>query len=110
MLKFIYRDTRNHSKESIAERRYHRMKGKSLKNILLDRFLNNYGYDKGIVTANAIVDNILNIIEQYSPIVCVKHRALICHSPAMSAEGSIPLLSIPWRMHCIVPGACWHRS
>lgn len=65
MLKFFNRDTRDHSKESIAERRYHRIKGKSLKNILLDRFLNNYGYDKGIVTAKAIVDNILTLIEQY---------------------------------------------
>lgn len=59
------RDTRDYSKESIAERRYQRMKGKSLKNILLDRFINQYGYDKGIVTANAIVDNILSLIEQY---------------------------------------------
>ena len=46
-LKFIPRDTRDHSKESIAERRYHRIKGKSLKKILVDRFLNHYGYDKG---------------------------------------------------------------
>ena len=65
MLKFINRDTRDHSKESLAIRRYHRIKGKSLKNIILNRFINNYGYDKGIITANAIVDDILNIIEQY---------------------------------------------
>ena len=83
MLKFINRDTRNHSKESIAERRYHRMKGKSLKNILLDRFINNYGYDKGIVTANAIVDNILNIIEQYyrySDNSFIKHGQMVWHA------------------------------
>jgi hypothetical protein len=42
-----------------------RIKGKSLKNIMLDRFLNNYGYDKGIITASAIVDDILAIIENY---------------------------------------------
>lgn len=64
-LKFINRDTRDQSKESIAERRYHRIKGKSLKNIILDRFINNYGYDKGTVTANAIVDDIITLIEQY---------------------------------------------
>ena len=83
MLKFINRDTRNHSKESIAERRYHRMKGKSLKNILLDRFLNNYGYDKGVVTANAIVDNILTIIEQYyrySDNSFIKHGQMVWHA------------------------------
>jgi len=83
MLKFINRDTRDHSKESIAERRYHRIKGKSLKNILLDRFLNNYGYDKGIVTANAIVDNILCIIEQYyrySDNSFIKHGQMVWHA------------------------------
>jgi len=64
-LKFIPRDTRNHSKESMAERRYHRIKGKSLKKIILDRFINHYGYDKGVVTASAIVDDILNIVEHY---------------------------------------------
>lgn len=64
-LKFIARDTRNHSKESIAERRYQRIKGKSLKNILLERFIHKYGYDKGVVTANAIVDDILLLVETY---------------------------------------------
>jgi hypothetical protein len=64
-LKFIARDTRDHSKESIAERRYQRIKGKSLKNILIERFINKYGYDKGIVTANAIVDDILLLVETY---------------------------------------------
>jgi hypothetical protein len=64
-LKFIPRDTRDHSIESMAERRYHRIKGKSLKKILVDRFLNHYGYDKGTVTANAIVDDILNVIDNY---------------------------------------------
>jgi hypothetical protein len=82
-LKFVARDTRDFSKESIAERRYHRIKGKSLKNILLDRFLNNYGYDKGIVTANAIVDNILTIIEQYyrhSDNSFIKQGQLVWHA------------------------------
>jgi len=64
-LKFIPRDTRDHSKETLAQRRYFRIKGKSLKNILLERFINKYGYDKGIVTANAIVDDILMLVETY---------------------------------------------
>lgn len=64
-LKFMNRDTRDHSKESIAERRYQRMKGKSLKNILIERFTNKYGYDKGIVMAKAIVDDILLLVETY---------------------------------------------
>jgi hypothetical protein len=64
-LKFINRDTRDHSKEAIYQRRYKRMKGKSLKNILIERFINKYGYDKGVVTANAIVDDILMLVETY---------------------------------------------
>ena len=64
-LKFINRDTRDHSRESLAQRRYHRIKGKTLKNILLDRFINKYGYDKGIITASAIVDDILTLIQGY---------------------------------------------
>ena len=64
-LKFIPRDTRDHSNKAITNRRYKRMKGKSLKNILLERFINKYGYDKGIVTANAIVDDILLLVETY---------------------------------------------
>lgn len=64
-LKFMPRDTRDHSKESMAQRRFHRMKGKSLKNILLERFINKYGYDKGVVTANAIIDDILLLVETY---------------------------------------------
>ncbi len=64
-LKFVPRDTRDHSKSSIALRRYNRIKGKSLKHILLDRFLNQYGYDKGLVTVNAIIDDLLNLIEHY---------------------------------------------
>lgn len=64
-LKFVPRDTRDHSVSSIALRRYNRIKGKSLKHILMDRFMNQYGYDKGLVTANAIVDDLLKLIEGY---------------------------------------------
>jgi hypothetical protein len=83
MLKFMNRDTRDHSKESIAQRRHQRVKGKSLKNILLDRFLNNYGYDKGIITAAAIVDDILNIIEnyyRYSDNSFIKNGQMVWHA------------------------------
>ena len=64
-LRFIPRDTRDHSLAADAFREYKRMKGKSLKHIVLDRFLNHYGYDKGTVTASAIVDDLLTLIEQY---------------------------------------------
>lgn len=64
-LPFIPRDTRDFSSQSIALRRHLRMKGKSLKHILLDRFLNHYGYDKGAVTASAIIDDLLQLVEHY---------------------------------------------
>jgi len=64
-LRFLPRDTRDFSPHAIALREYNRIKGKSLKHILLDRFLNHYGYDKGAVTALAIIDDLLALIEQY---------------------------------------------
>jgi hypothetical protein len=64
-LRFIPRDTSDFSPTAIASRRYRRIKGKSLKHIVLDRFLNHYGYDKGAVTASAIIDDLLALIEQY---------------------------------------------
>lgn len=83
MLKFLNRDMRDHSKESIAQRRYMRIKGKSLKNILLERFLNKYGYDKGIITAGAIVDDLLTIIEnyyRYSDNSFIKNGQMVYHA------------------------------
>lgn len=83
MLKFLNRDLRDHSRESIAQRRHLRMKGKSLKQVLLDRFLNNYGYDKGIVTATAIIDDLLTIIENYyrfSDNSFVKNGQMVWHA------------------------------
>lgn len=64
-LQFIPRDTRDQSPQAFAQRRYNRIKGKSLKHILLDRFLNQYGYDKGTITASAIIDDLLSLIEQF---------------------------------------------
>jgi hypothetical protein len=64
-MKFIPRDTRDHSADANSERRFKRLKGKTIKKIILDKFLNQYGYDKGVVTANAIVDDLLITIEQY---------------------------------------------
>jgi hypothetical protein len=64
-LPFLPRDTRDHSPQAFALREYKRIRGKSRKHILLDRFINNYGYDKGTVTASAIVDDVLTLIEQF---------------------------------------------
>ena len=65
LLPFVPRDTSDHSVPTIAQKRFGRIKAKSLKHVLLDRFLNHYGFDKGAVVAAVIVDDILTIIEQF---------------------------------------------
>jgi hypothetical protein len=64
-LRFIRRDLDDCSEPTMRERRYKRLKGKTLRQILLHRFLTQYGYDKGAVTAGAIIDDMLLLIEQY---------------------------------------------
>ena len=41
------------------------MQAKSLKSILLHEFLNEYAYEKGKITASAIVEDIIGLIEAY---------------------------------------------
>jgi hypothetical protein len=53
------------TKEQIQLKKSRRLKDKNIKNLLLYRFLNHYGYDKGEITAKAIIDDILKIIEDY---------------------------------------------
>lgn len=53
------------TKAQIQLKKVRRLKSKSLESLLLHRFLNHYGYDKGEVTARAIVDDILQLIDEY---------------------------------------------
>ncbi len=53
------------TKEQIQLKKMRRLKDKSLSQLLLQRFLNNYGYDKGEITAKAIVEDILQLIEDF---------------------------------------------
>jgi hypothetical protein len=53
------------TKEQIQLKKYRRLKDKSLEQLLLHRFLNNYGYDKGEITAKAIITDILKLIDDY---------------------------------------------
>ncbi len=53
------------TKAQIQLKKMRRMKDKNLRQHLLYRFLNHYGYDKGEVTAKAIIDDILALIEEY---------------------------------------------
>jgi hypothetical protein len=53
------------TKEQIQLKKYRRLKDKSLENLLMHRFLNQYGYDKGEITAQAIIQDILKLIDDY---------------------------------------------
>jgi hypothetical protein len=53
------------TKEQIQLKKLRRLKAKGLRQMLVHRFLNNYGYDKGEITARAIVDDILKLIDDY---------------------------------------------
>lgn len=53
------------TKAHIQNKKYRRLRDKSLEQHLLFRFLNNYGYDKGQITAKAIINDILQVIEDY---------------------------------------------
>jgi len=53
------------TKAQIKLKKSKRLKDKNLRQHLLYNFLNNYGYDKGSVTAKAIINDILQEIEDY---------------------------------------------
>lgn len=51
--------------EEVNLKKFRRIHDKSLEQVLLHRFLNHYGYDKGDVTARAIVTDLLQLIERH---------------------------------------------
>lgn len=53
------------TKHEVNLKKFRRINDKSLRQHLIHKFLNSYGYDKGEVTAQAIVDDILETIEHY---------------------------------------------
>ena len=53
------------TKEQIQLKKFRRIKDKSLEQLLLHRFLNNYGYDRGEITAKAIINDILKLVDDY---------------------------------------------
>lgn len=61
------------SKQQIQLKKCRRLKDKNLRQHLLYRFLNNYGYDKGEITAKAIIDDILKLINDYFLVSTIKN-------------------------------------
>lgn len=53
------------TKEQLQLKKFRRLSDKSLEQLLLHRFLNNYGYDRGEITAKAIINDILQLINDF---------------------------------------------
>ena len=53
------------TKEQIQLKKFRRLNDKSLQQLLLYKFLNEYGYEKGEITASAIIKDILKLIDDY---------------------------------------------
>lgn len=53
------------TKEQVQLKKFRRLNDKSLEQHLLHRFLNQYGYDRGEITAKAIISDILQLIDNY---------------------------------------------
>lgn len=53
------------TKEQIQLKKFRRLSDKSLEQLMLHRFLNNYGYDRGEITAKAIINDILQLVNDY---------------------------------------------
>ena len=56
-----------------------RLKDKNLRQLLLHRFLNHYGYDKGAITAKAIIEDIITLIEDYFLVSPLDHDLHYLH-------------------------------
>jgi hypothetical protein len=57
--------TKPYNKIEEQRKKARRIHDKDLKQLLLYRFLNHYGYDKGEITAKAIINDITRLIEDY---------------------------------------------
>jgi hypothetical protein len=57
--------SKSYTKDQVQLKKCRRLKSKSLHQLLLYRFRNQYGYDRGEIIAKAIVDDILQLIDDY---------------------------------------------
>jgi hypothetical protein len=83
-------------KGEIYFKKFARMNGKSLRTLLLHRFMQHYGYDKGEVTAKAIVDDIVRLIERYF-VVCRPDDSSLCLRYGQMAWLAVPIEERPQR-------------
>ena len=84
------------TRTQINEKKFRRINDKSLRQLLIHRFLNDYGYDKGEVTATAIVDDILKIVEDYFVITLPLEKLATGDSTPRGATTSAMDTSFGW--------------
>ncbi|MHA2313501.1 MAG: DUF1670 domain-containing protein [Candidatus Thorarchaeota archaeon] len=64
------------TKQETQMKKLRRINDKGLKQLLLYRFLNHYGYDKGEITAKAIIQDITQLIEDYFLVTTIPEDGL----------------------------------
>jgi predicted transcriptional regulator len=77
-------------------KKFRRLHDKSLEQVLLHRFLNHYGYDKGEVTARAIIDDLLHLIERHF-LITRPHEDAVLLKYGQMAWPAVPIEERPKR-------------
>jgi hypothetical protein len=84
------------SAKEINLRKFRRIHDKSLEQVLLHRFLNHYGYDKGEVTARAIISDLLQVIERHF-LIARPHDDAVLLKYGQMAWPAVPIEERPKR-------------
>jgi hypothetical protein len=91
--------TRNYRPTNATEinlKKFRRIHDKSLEQVLLHRFLNHYGYEKGEVTARAIVRDLLQLIERHF-LICRPDTDALLLKYGQMAWPAVPIEERPKR-------------
>jgi hypothetical protein len=82
--------------EEINRKKFRRIHDKSLEQVLLHRFINHYGYEKGEVTARAIITDLLQLIERHF-LICRPHEDAVLLKYGQMAWPAVPIQERPKR-------------
>lgn len=82
--------------EEVNRKKFRRIHDKSLEQVLLHRFINHYGYEKGEVTARAIVKDLLQLIERHF-LICRPHEDAVLLKYGQMAWPAVPIEERPKR-------------
>jgi len=95
-MKLPTRNYRPLTSKEIKYKKFRRLHDKSLEQVLLHRFLNHYGYDKGEVTAKAIINDLLQLIERHF-LVTRPHEDAVLLKYGQMAWPAVPIEERPKR-------------